>query len=86
MGANTFLDLGPLNDALRPVTHTIDLNKMGDRVYFKITLAAPSGNDQAYCKDRSPYTAGITADVCVSPDHLRQIQDGIADALRSLGL
>ena len=80
MGALHFLDLGPLPDATRPHTHhTLELYETGGELFIKATLAAPAGNDQAYCADGTPYTASISASLRVTPAQLVELEQAMAN-------
>lgn len=86
MGALHFLELPPLPDALRPSTHhKIELYEIGGELFIKVALAAPSGNDQAYCEDGTPYTASITASLRVTPAQLVQIEQAMVDLRGRIG-
>ena len=86
MGAKQFLNLSPLPDALRAgETHELGLIRMGDDLFLKVSLAAPGGNDQAYCEDGAPYTARISASLRMSPQQLKRMQTAISEALGSFG-
>lgn len=86
MGAKIFLTLPALPDAVRGgCTHALDLTRMGDHIYLKVSLAGPTGNDQAYCKDGSAYTGSITADLRLNSSQLHDLQDAITDAIGSFG-
>lgn len=79
-------DIGPLPDATRPgVTHELDIYEQGGQLFIKVSLAAPTGRDQAYCEDRTPYTASITASLRVSAEQLKSIEQAMADARRRIG-
>lgn len=86
MGAKIFLTLPKLPDAVRSdCSHAIDLTRVGDHIYLKVSLAAPTGNDQAYCADGSAYTGSISADLRLNRNQLHDIQNAITDALGSFG-
>ena len=85
MGALNFLDLGPLPDALRAgVTHNVGLYRQGDGIFLKLTLAAPTGNQQAYCQDGSAHTGSIITDVRLSMGQLNELEQAIANAKGSI--
>lgn len=85
MGAQHFLDTTLLPDAIRPgVMHEVEIYEQGGHRYLKVTMAAPTGADQAYCKDGTPYTASITASMLLEPNALDAIEEGIADARRRI--
>jgi len=80
MGALHFLDLDPLPDALRSGTvHHLELYETGGELFIKVSLAAPTGHDQAYCQDQTPYTAPITASMRVTTTQLVQIERAMAE-------
>lgn len=86
MGALHFLELEPLPDALRPHTkNEIEVFEMRGELFIKVTLAAPSGNAQAFCQDGTPYTASITASLRVSADQLKRIEHAMAEARSRIG-
>lgn len=87
MGALHFLELDPLPDALRSgVSHKFDVYEQGGKLFIKISLAAPSGSSAALCLDgKTPYTASITADLLVTADQLKTIEQAMADARSRIG-
>jgi translation initiation factor IF-1 len=81
MGALHFLDIGLLPDALRPETsHQLEVFEMGGELFVKVTLAAPTGSDQAYCEDGTPYTASICASMRLTPAQMASVERALAEA------
>lgn len=86
MGALHFLELEPLSDALHPNTkNEIEVFEMGGGLFIKVTLAAPSGNAQAYRKDGTPYTSSITASLRATADQFKRIEQAMAEARSRIG-
>ena len=86
MGAHHFLDLEPLPDALRQgVFHTLELFETGGELYIKATLAAPTGSEQAYYEDQTPYTTPITASLRVTPAQITRIEQALTNLRARIG-
>lgn len=86
MGALNFLELPPLPDALRPDTyHSLELYETGGELFIKVIAAAPTGNDQAYCADQTPYTASIYASMRVTPAQLKIIEESMVALRQRIG-
>lgn len=81
----TFLELR-LPDATRPgVMHKLEIYRQGGELFIKVEAAPPTGNDQAYCEDGTPYTASISSSMRVTDHQLNRIEKAMAEARRSIG-
>ncbi len=86
MSGTNFLDLPPLPDAERGnASHLLEVARVGGQLWIKVALAAPTGVNQAYCADGTPYDARVTGSILVTAEQLKRIEQAMAEARRSIG-